>query len=134
MSCERASLARLCPKSVVLDLGVPTQCKMQDGFNLVYIEKMVLTTCQQLPVPGPGLPFPQTGRCSLRISCSACKRRVLLDAKTIFFRCFCFTCVQRRYLQSDTLPIPEDHYVNLLYNLQLKKNKKWCDLRVKMVA
>ena len=45
---------------------------------------MVLTTCQQLPVPGPGLPFPQTGRCSLRILCSACKRRVLLDAKTIF--------------------------------------------------
>ena len=34
MSCDRASLARLCPKSVVLDLGVPVQCKMQKRFSL----------------------------------------------------------------------------------------------------
>ena len=122
MSCDRASLARLFPKSVVLDLGVPTPCKMQDRFSLrLENGPHHMSTA---PCAWSWAAFPPDWKMFSPYFVFGLQEKSTVGCQNHFFRCFCFTCVQRRYLQSDTLPIPEDHYINLLYNyLDLQRTK-----------
>ena len=107
MSCDRASLARLCPKSVVLDLGVPVQCKMQKRFSL-HLENGPhhMSTA---PCAWSWAAFPPDWKMFSPYFVFGLKEEYCWMPELFFSVFFCFTCAQRRCLQSNTLPIPEDH-------------------------